>query len=270
MQYIIFLFFFPLMCFSQDIRFTYNYNFVSDTLKKDFNSNEIVVLDFYNKEQRSVFTGIKHIISDSIMTEDFKKGIMSYPDTSTNVRYVVEKFNNKNLVFFYTADHMPDPVLKVIDERQIKWQISNERLKILSYSAQKATTFFAGRHWTAWFTSEIPISEGPYKFHGLPGLILKILDETKTHSYEIVSVQKLKTNFFILNDNAYKNAKQITLKEFEKIPDNPYERFKILALAGELIFKDDEDKQVFLKDVDAQIKESKKHDNNPIELLDKK
>lgn len=33
---------------------------------------------------------------------------------------------------------------------------------------QKATCDFAGRKWIAWFTTEIPIQDGPYKFYGLP------------------------------------------------------------------------------------------------------
>ena len=189
----------PFICFSQDFRFTYNYQFVSDTLKKEVVTNEIVVLDFYGKEQRSIFTGLKHIISDSTMIEDSKKGIMSFPDGSMKIRYVVEKINNGNLMYLYTPDHMGDPVLKVKDDRKMNWQISNEQQSILGYLAQKATMFFAGREWTAWFTSEISIPDGPYKFYGLPGLILKISDKTNTHSFEMISVQKQKSNYFIVN-----------------------------------------------------------------------
>lgn len=69
--------------------------------------------------------------------------------------------------------------------------------------------FFAGREWTAWFTSEISIPDGPYKFYGLPGLILKISDKTNTHSFEMISVQKQKSNYFILNENDYKNQNKL-------------------------------------------------------------
>lgn len=34
-----------------------------------------------------------------------------------------------------------------------------------------ATTQFRGLTYTAWFALDIPINEGPWKFHGLPGLI---------------------------------------------------------------------------------------------------
>ena len=46
--------------------------------------------------------------------------------------------------------------------------------KIGEFETQKAETFIFGRKWTAWFSPEIPIQDGPYKFRGLPGLIVKI------------------------------------------------------------------------------------------------
>ena len=194
---VILCFFVPSIYFSQDIRFTYSYKFVVDTLKKDAITDEIVVLDFSNNDNKSVFTSLKHIISDSIMTEKSKKGITSFPDTSTKVRYVVEKKHKENSIYFYTPDHMIDPVLKVKDDRNLNWKITNDQENIHGYKAQKATTFFAGRYWTAWYTNEIPISDGPYKFRGLPGLILRISDKTQTQSFEILSVQKQNRNYFI-------------------------------------------------------------------------
>lgn len=264
-----FCFFLPFICFSQDFRFIYNYQFVSDTLKKEVVTNEIVVLDSYGKEQRSIFTGLKHIISDSTMIEDSKKGIVSFPDESMKIRYVVEKINNENLMYLYTPNHMGNPVLKVKDDRKINWKIFTEQESILGYMAQKATTFFGGREWTAWFTSEISIPDGPYKFYGLPGLILKISDKTNTHSFEIISIQKKISNYFILNDDDYKKAKEITLKEYEKIP-NHLELFKRKALMGDVIFRNKEQEQIFMRYIDIQIKEKKIHDNNPIEIILKK
>ncbi|MEG1650143.1 MAG: GLPGLI family protein, partial [Rikenellaceae bacterium] len=48
-----------------------------------------------------------------------------------------------------------------------------------------------GREYEAWFTTEIPISEGPWKFYGLPGLIAKLHDKQKHYSFELIGFQKI-------------------------------------------------------------------------------
>jgi GLPGLI family protein len=71
------------------------------------------------------------------------------------------------------------------------WKISNEKAKIGSYNAQKATTEFGGRKWTAWFSTDLPFQDGPYKFSGLPGLIVKIEDEGKNYSWVLQGNKKV-------------------------------------------------------------------------------
>jgi GLPGLI family protein len=57
------------------------------------------------------------------------------------------------------------------------WKITGETKKVGSFIVNKATTSFRGRNYSAWFTTEIPIGIGPWKFNGLPGLILEIKDD---------------------------------------------------------------------------------------------
>lgn len=40
-----------------------------------------------------------------------------------------------------------------------------------------------GRQWIAWFTNEIPFQDGPFKFYGLPGLIVKLEDSEDYHKF---------------------------------------------------------------------------------------
>ncbi|HPW89129.1 MAG TPA: GLPGLI family protein [Kaistella chaponensis] len=77
------------------------------------------------------------------------------------------------------------------DDTKFDWKISNEKAKIGTYNTQKATTEFGGRKWNAWFTSDIPLQDGPYKFNGLPGLIVKVEDEAKNYSWELKGNKKV-------------------------------------------------------------------------------
>ncbi len=77
------------------------------------------------------------------------------------------------------------------------WSLTDDTQEIAGYACQKATTSFGGREWTAWFASEIPINDGPYKFAGLPGLITKIDSEDAEYNFEMVSIRKFLENEFV-------------------------------------------------------------------------
>lgn len=66
------------------------------------------------------------------------------------------------------------------------WEIAEERKVISGYQAQRASTSFAGRDYIAWFSPEIPVPDGPYKFNGLPGLILEIRDTKDHYVFELI------------------------------------------------------------------------------------
>jgi len=101
----------------------------------------------------------------------------------------------------------------------IQWKIENDTTTILTYSCQKATTTFRGRKYTAWFAHEIPSNNGPWKFGGLPGLILKIYEESHSYMFECVGIKQLEKPVPI---KIY-NLKYITLKREEM--DKIYRRY---------------------------------------------
>ena len=72
----------------------------------------------------------------------------------------------------------------------LAWAITPATANVAGYACQRATTAFAGRTWEAWFTREVPIAEGPYKFYGLPGLIVKISDARQHYTFELVKLTK--------------------------------------------------------------------------------
>jgi len=72
---------------------------------------------------------------------------------------------------------------------KINWKLINETKKIGNFTCKKATTFFRGRNYTAWYNPEIAVPFGPWKFQGLPGLILEVIDDKKTHQWYFKSVE---------------------------------------------------------------------------------
>jgi hypothetical protein len=82
--------------------------------------------------------------------------------------------------------------------------------------AQKATTDFGGRKWVAWFTNEIQFQDGPYKFHGLPGLILNIEDEKGDHVFRFVELKKMPQKVVIFPETK-EDELLITKEKFKQL-----------------------------------------------------
>lgn len=59
----------------------------------------------------------------------------------------------------------------------INWQIEDLYKQIKGHSCQLATTHFRGRDYAAWFAKDLPIADGPWKFYGLPGLVMDVYDD---------------------------------------------------------------------------------------------
>lgn len=55
----------------------------------------------------------------------------------------------------------------------ITWELLPEKKRFGTYECQKAKGAFRGRVYEVWYTLDIPISSGPFKLGGLPGLILE-------------------------------------------------------------------------------------------------
>ncbi|AZB34659.1 GLPGLI family protein [Chryseobacterium bernardetii] len=115
------------------------------------------------------------------------------------------------------------------DPVKFTWNIQPEKQKIGEYNTQKATTEYGGRKWTAWFSSDIPFQDGPYKFYGLPGLIVKIEDDEKNYSWMLSGNKKIE-NYDELSYSDKINAKYgvsntVTPTTKEKF-DKAYASFK--------------------------------------------
>jgi len=82
-----------------------------------------------------------------------------------------------------------------------KWQLTALVDTIGDYVAHCATTDYGGRKWIAWYTTEIPINDGPYKFSGLPGLIVKLYDEQEHYVFELDRIERSEETIEIEYDN---------------------------------------------------------------------
>ena len=69
------------------------------------------------------------------------------------------------------------------------WTLAEGEATVCGYACRKATTRFRGRDWAVWYTDEIPVDAGPWKLHGLPGLILRAETPDSLLRFEAVQLR---------------------------------------------------------------------------------
>ncbi|WP_426046861.1 GLPGLI family protein [Chryseobacterium sp. NFX27] len=216
---------------AQTNRFFYEYKFIPDSNNKEDVKKEMMLLDI-NKTGSSYYSHDK-FVSDSTSAAEVQKQINSGSgNISINrrekpgqVSYKVTKSYPDFKTYLFTT--ISTDKYKVVEDKRPEWKILPEKQKIGEYNAQKAVTSYGGREWTAWFSADIPFQDGPYKFYGLPGLIVKMEDATGSHIMTLVG------NKTIQNPSEEKDA---------QLPDN----IRIMGMGGkELEITKDQYKKVW-------------------------
>lgn len=104
---------------------------------------------------------------DGSLSFDLRKG-----PAKKNYSYVFTDFSKDRLTQYnkYGEDlcFYDEPLSEMV------WTIADDSIEnVLGRECIMAESDYHGRHWKAWFSPEIPVPFGPWKLHGLPGLILK-------------------------------------------------------------------------------------------------
>lgn len=109
---------------------------------------------------------------------------------------------------------------KIFDNPKIEWNIIEDSVKtILGYDCQMAETKFRGRSWKVWFALDIPIAIGPWKFAGLPGLILQAesIGFLNIEAYKIITKGLTPIKYY----DYYKKNTEIDREKFLRESSNP-------------------------------------------------
>lgn len=210
MKYIFVLFFFAFFfrSYSQSTTFYYSFKYKIDSNNVNHTKEEIFLLNV--KEKSSLFTSLKNFKSDSmvaIIKQDYLKfgGGVSFkgvPKTDFTY-YIIKKRDSLNHNVFY--DKIGRNNFFYNEPWANNWKIENEVKNINGFNCQKATINTYGRNFIAWFTNEIAISEGPYKFKGLPGLIIELYDDKNYFHFSLIKYNpKEKREYEIPNDRMLK------------------------------------------------------------------
>ena len=86
--------------------------------------------------------------------------------------YVDKDFSKSEITVY---DHLAGDNIQYSEPSgSLEWTIVGDSIKsILNFECVMAKTNYHGRNWTVWFSPDIPLQDGPWKLHGLPGIILE-------------------------------------------------------------------------------------------------
>lgn len=276
-------------------RFFYEYKFIPDSNDKADVKKEMMLLDI-DKNGSNYYSRDKFVADSTSMAEvqkQIKGGSgninISRRDSPGQVNYKVTKSYPDFKTYLFTRVSMDQ--YKVKEDQKPEWKILPEKQKVGEYNAQKATTTYGGREWIAWFSTDIPFQDGPYKFYGLPGLIVKLEDTTGSHIMTLVGNKKIQTEASIGEVDMPGNVRlmgiggkeiEVTKDQYKKLwkdyvndpsknmremmmrnggGDNTRVAFKMRTQDGKEI---SDPNQVF-REMEKRTKETLAKNNNPIE-----
>ena len=262
------LLFIPLFFTAQTHRFVYEMQFKTDStadfrkadMALDVNPDEV---KFYNLEYVKLDSLNKtRVGGKSMMWDDETPVVIHKKNSEINTNYILLD----NLFIIETKD-------------KLQWKLTQETKEKDGYHLQKATTKFGGRNWIAWFTKEIHLQEGPYKFRGLPGLVFQVEDDKDHYKFSLIKSYKLpktyETNEFLESFAGMKPVK-ISQERYQKLlletyndplhdfrerfskNDNPENRFYFNSIEIKDISQ--------FKELTEMKKKLIRQNNNPIEI----
>ncbi|QES89381.1 GLPGLI family protein [Rhizosphaericola mali] len=253
--------------FAQKIQFNYrakyNLKYRLDSTNHHFSETQFIL--FFNNEQ-SYFRSFQRYAWDSVenttmknATIQEKMGVMmkyysDFPYKIIETPYKNEVTYKENILYAPTRDIHTE----YKENFKIHWKIGKENKKIKNFNCTIAECNLFGRHWTAWFSTDYPYPYGPYKFYGLPGLILSIEDDVKDYVFELYYISPENYTFKNIEDG---KPLLVSKKEFL----NMYEEYNYTSKKNDGIQFGDPKDSIY-ENSPAYFEKRRKRRSNALEL----
>lgn len=232
--------------YGQDVSDTVQYRF-SYAMKLKALANQ----DYYNEDEIRLEVGKKYTRSYSRWREGnllITDSVMRHGGSSSDILNAVQTrgFHHPNFDFevwgnypaggkrtvvwhqiqkqYYEEDHLPQ-----------EWTPAEGDTVILGYNCMKAHASFRGRGWTAWYAVDIPISLGPWKLSGLPGIIMKAEDDRHDFMFECIGIDaSCREPIVLRNKRMIKTTPQKIQQMLTGMGDDPSLTFGMLGMDAKM------------------------------------
>ena len=214
------------------IQVKYEMKFMPDTSARD-NYNVVTTVLHLNPQGLSFFREYNLFRGDSLIASNLENGkarlstknkVIALVGNKTYDNYIILKsWPEVNVLFHRERIGLDGYFIYTENKPDFGWKIDfNQTKEIAGYTCHAAKGSYAGRDYQAWFTTDIPISDGPWKFCGLPGLILEVSSLDEEYIYTCMSIRNAEGPLYVLGmDSNLKTTRERFLKAKKKYKVNP-------------------------------------------------
>lgn len=243
---------------------SYDLTMAEDSLRPQEKSHDVIILEIGDSFSKSYSHNIYRW--DSAVTLSRRKGSVSENASRLEALLPIDVLKDypKGKMKVYHRAPMTGPVFCYEEHMpMMKWRIEKERKGILGYSCQKAVAVFRGRTWVAWFATEIAVPDGPWKFCGLPGLIVQVQDSKEHYVFCCKSVKVLHKEE-VLPRYFYENSTREDVRDFMNQCYSDIYRYNRMNRVQSYVAKKDASGKTVFEEVNEKEKRAVPY--NPIEL----
>lgn len=219
-----------------DYKVFYSLSFVKDTLKPDVKTEAQTILLVGPKY--SSFMDYNALRKDSLLNAAVKAGQAAMTVVAQTLPLarkaqfrpiVIKNYPAKGQFVFqqYIGHYYRYADTGV----SYQWKLSQEEKQIGGYKCKKATCAYRGRNWVAWYCPDIVLSEGPYVFGGLPGLIMQLYDDRQHYSFTLNGLQKAQgySPVYLPSSRVVKTTREKVRKTEKNLKSNPAALLQLLG-----------------------------------------
>lgn len=222
---------------AETMEFVYDYSYCVDTTCtiKDNISSDNMLLQI-GPDGLSKFSSYKNLTVDSIIMRSTSEQIA---DAAIEGKLSTGEFMTiyKNYPagrLTHTEKICQDWFRYEEDMPTFEWELTDSVTSVLGYECHGAKCKFRGREWYAFYTEDIPLSDGPWKLHGLPGLIMKASDEKGHYTFECIGIKSKADRPITIYKVPFNNVKRKDYYDTKhRYEVNPYAYYE--ATTGEHI-----------------------------------
>lgn len=189
------------VCQAQTVIDTVAYRFVYDVQAKTFEINNRLFPDEHwldigkngVSHYYSMWKNRQMCILDSLQRvgagfADFSRIRQEQGLESSQFNYDIYK--NYPITGQQTVDYQSMELFQYLEPIGQEWEFADGDTIILEHPCQKAVCHYHGKTWTAYYATDIPISEGPWKLCNLPGIILRAYDSDGAFIIHCIGIQQ--------------------------------------------------------------------------------